>query len=79
MAVSEETWRKIPLYYAIIDELERRGGVEKDVNLYRTLRSKYSITFSEFLQELMKLEMQGIVYVAILKEDLRNVKLLRRP
>ena len=77
--MSEDTWRKVPLYYAIIDELERRGGVEKDVNLYRALRSKYPVTFAEFLQELMKLEMQGIIYVAILKEDLRNVKLLRRP
>jgi hypothetical protein len=76
--VIEDTWRSVPLYYAIVDELERRGGSAKDIDLYKAIRSKYDVTFAEFLRELMRLEMQGIVYVSVLKENLRNVELLRR-
>ncbi len=76
---SDDTWRSVPLYYAIVDELERRGGSAKDVDLYKALRSKFELTFAEFLRELMKLEMQGIVYVSVLKENMRNVELLKRP
>jgi len=72
-----DTWRSLPLYYAIVEELERRGGSAKDVDLYKALRSKYDLTFAEFLRELMRLEMQGVVYVSVLKENLRNVELLR--
>ncbi len=73
------TWRSVPLYYAIVEELERRGGSAKDVELYHALLDrKYDITFAEFLHELMKLEMQGIIYVSVLKEDLRNVELLKK-
>ncbi len=72
-----DTWRNLPLYYAIVEELERRGGSAKDVDLYKALRSKFDITFAEFLRELMRLEMQGVVYVSVLKENLRNVELLR--
>ena len=79
--VSVDTWRSLPLYYAIVEELERRGGSAKDVDLYKVLREKYggSLSYSEFLHELMKLEMQGIIYVSVLKENLRNVELLRSP
>ncbi|ABM81192.1 hypothetical protein [Hyperthermus butylicus] len=75
---SEETWRSIPLYYAIVEELERRGGNAKDIELYRAIRDKFDVTFSEFLRALMKLEMQGIIYVNVLKENLRNVELIAK-
>lgn len=75
----EETWRSVPLYYAIIEELERRGGTARDDELFRALRERFDITYAEFLHELMKLEMQGIVYVSVLKENLRNVELLKKP
>ena len=75
-----ETWRSLPLYYAIIEELEGRRGSAKDIDLYRALRERFgSLSYAEFLHELMKLEMQGIVYVSVLKENLRNVELLRSP
>jgi len=76
---SQDAWRSIPLHYAIVEELERRGGSAKDVELYRALRSRMEVTFSEFLHALMKLEMQGLVYVSVLRENLRNVELLRKP
>jgi len=76
---TEATWRSVPLYYAIVDELERRGGTAKDTDLYRVLRSKLDVTYAEFLRELMKLEMQGVVYVSVLKENMRNVELVKRP
>ena len=72
-------WRSIPLYYAIVEELERRGGSAKDIDIYRALRDKYDLSFSEFLKELMKLEMHGIIRVEVLKENLRNVELIAKP
>ncbi len=72
------TWRVTPLCYAIIDELERRGGTMKDKDLYEVLRDKYDITYAEFLKALMKLEMQGLIYVSVVKENLRNVELLKK-
>ncbi len=74
-----ESWRRIPLYYAIVEELERRGGTAKDVELYRALRERFDVTYSDFLKALMVLEMQDVVYVETLREDLRNVRLLRKP
>ncbi len=79
MRLRSTTWRNLPLYYAIIDELERRGGTAKDVDLYNTLRDKFDISFSEFLHALMVLEIHGIVYVSVVRENLRNVELLKRP
>ncbi len=72
-------WRSIPLYYAIVEELERRGGSAKDIDIYRALRDKYDVSFSEFLKELMKLEMHGVIRVEVLKENLRNVELIAKP
>ncbi len=72
-------WRSIPLYYAIVEELERRGGSAKDIDIYRALRDKYDLSFSEFLKELMKLEMHGVIRVEVLKENLRNVELIAKP
>ena len=77
MGVNE--WRSIPLYYAIVEELERRGGSAKDIDIYRALRDKYDLSFSEFLKELMKLEMHGVIRVEVLKENLRNVELIAKP
>ncbi len=77
--VEEETWRRVPLYYAIVEELERRGGRARDDELYKALRERMSITFAEFLKALMKLEMQGIVYVSVIREGLRNVELIAKP
>ena len=75
-----DTWRKLPLYYVIIEALERRGGRAVDEELYKDIvDQRYDITFSEFLHELMKLEMQGLVRVNVLKEDKRNVELVRSP
>lgn len=73
-------WREVPLYYAIIEELERKGGNAKDVELYRALRERYEdLSYTDFLKALMVLEMQGLIYVATAKEDLRIVKLLKTP
>ena len=73
------SWRSIPLYYAIVEELERRGGTALDIELYREIKERFDVTFAEFLKALMVLEMQDIVRVEVLKEDLRNVRLIRRP
>jgi hypothetical protein len=72
-------WKSIPLYYAIVEELERRGGSAKDVELYRAIRERMDITYSDFLKALMVLEMQDVVYVETLREDLRSVRLVRKP
>ncbi len=78
--LSSNTWRKTPLYYAIIEELERRGGSAKDIDLFKALRERYKdLSYSDFLKELMKLEIQGLIYVSTLKENLRNVELLKSP
>lgn len=75
-----DTWRRTPLYYAIIEELERKGGSAKDIDLFKALRERYrDLSYSDFLKELMKLEIQGLIYVSTLKENLRNVELLKSP
>ena len=73
------TWRSVPLYYVIVEELERRGGRAMDNELYKAIRERFDVTFAEFLKALMKLEMQGIVYVNVIRENLRNVELIAKP
>ncbi|MET1127826.1 MAG: hypothetical protein ABWW70_00705 [Thermoproteota archaeon] len=72
-------FRRVPVYYAIVDELEQRGGRAKDWELFKALRERYELTFSELLHELMKLEVNGIVRVHVLKENERLVELVSKP
>ena len=73
-----KTWRNLPLEYLILEELERRGGRAKDSELYEAVSRRTSVTFIELLKALMKLEMQGLVEVIVIKEDIREVRLAKK-
>jgi len=73
-----KTWRNLPLEYLILEELERRGGRARDSELYEAIGGRTNVTFAEFLKALMKLEMQGLVEVIMVKEDVREVRLARK-
>ena len=66
----------VPLYFAIVEFLERKKGRARDIDIYNALRERYDISFTTLLKELMKLEMQGIVNVIVLKENERVVELV---
>ncbi|HIC99173.1 MAG TPA: hypothetical protein EYP08_05935 [Pyrodictiaceae archaeon] len=78
MFFKTKTWRNLPLEYLILEELERRGGRARDSELYEAISGQTSATFAELLKALMKLEMQGLVEVIVVKEDVREVRLARQ-
>lgn len=78
MFLRTKTWRNLPLEYLILEELERRGGRARDAELYEAISSQTNATFSELLKALMKLEMQGLVEVIVVKEDVREVRLVKK-
>ena len=78
MFLRARTWRNLPLEYLILEELERRGGRARDAELYEAISGQTNVTFSELLKALMKLEMQGLIEVVVVKEDVREVRLVKK-
>ncbi|RLG86337.1 MAG: hypothetical protein DRO15_06300 [Thermoprotei archaeon] len=70
---------KVPksiLIVSIIEILKKLNGKASDKELYEELRKVYDIQFSQFLQILMTMEIQGMISVNMPKDDLRIVELV---
>jgi len=76
--MSTKTWKPHPLYTTIVEILERKGPLT-DVELYDLLKETYEgIGFGNLNQTLMRMEIEGKVYVSALTRGKRRVELIEK-
>jgi len=74
--MSSKTWKPHPLSTTIVEILERKGPLT-DVELYNLLKETYGdVGFGNLNKTLMKLEIEGRVYVSALTKGKRRVELI---
>jgi len=74
--MSTKTWKPHPLSTTIVEILERKGPLT-DVELYNLLKETYGdVGFGNLNKTLMKLEIEGRVYVSALTKGKRRVELI---
>ncbi len=70
-----KTWRPHPLYTEIVELLERKGPMT-DLELYDLVKaSNDSIGYSDMNKALMRMEIEGKIYVSTLTKGKRRVEL----
>jgi len=67
----------LPPYIELWEELKRRGGIAKDSELFKILRSRYDISRREYNKLLMMMELRGYIHVEYLKKNERLIRALR--
>jgi len=76
--MSIKTWKPHPLYTTIVEILERKGPLT-DVELYDLLKESYEgMGFGDLNATLMKMEIEGKIYVSALTKGKRRVELIKR-
>jgi len=74
--MSIKTWKSLPLSTAIVEILEKKGPLT-DVELYDLLKESYEgIGFGNLNKMLMRMEIEGRVYVSPLTKGKRRVELI---
>jgi len=71
------SWRNIPAHELIIRFLQLKGGSVVDKDLYDVVSTETDMSYPEFLKNLMKLELNGLVRVSSIKEDTLLVELVK--
>jgi hypothetical protein len=70
-----KTWKSHPLYTQIKEFLERKGPMT-DVELYDLVKGTHEgVGFSELNKTLMKMEIEGSIYVSARTKGKRRVEL----
>jgi len=70
-----KTWKPHPLYTEIVELLEKKGNMT-DLDLYDLVRaSNETVGYSEFNKTLMRMEIEGKIYVSTLTKGKRRVEL----
>ena len=73
-----KTWKPHPLYTTIVEILERKGPLT-DVELYDLVKERYGgIGFGNLNKTLMRMEIEGKIYVSALTKGKRRVELIER-
>jgi hypothetical protein len=73
-----KTWKPHPLYTEMIELLERKGPMT-DLELYDLLKgSNEGIGYSDLNKALMRLEIEGKIYVSTLTKGKRRVELTEK-
>jgi len=76
--MSIKTWKPHPLYTTIVEILERKGPLT-DVELYDLLKESYEgIGFGNLNETLMRMEIEGKIYVSALTKGKRRVELVKK-
>jgi len=76
--MSIKTWKPHPLSTTIVEILERKGPIT-DVELYDLLKETYGdVGFGNLNKTLMRLEIEGKVYVSALTKGKRRVELIEK-
>jgi len=74
-----QMWDARPLHTTIIEELTRKKGSSTDSELFEEVKEFHKeISFREFNNELMKLEILGNITVSNMTKNLRRVELARK-
>lgn len=72
-----KTWRPHPLYVTIVEILEKKGPLT-DVELYDLLKESHEdIGFGTLNQTLMRMEIEGKIYVSTLTKGKRRIELVK--
>jgi len=75
---SIKTWKPHPLYTTIVEILERKGPLT-DVELYDLLKETHEdLGFGNLNKTLMRMEIEGKVYVSPLARGKRRIELIQR-
>jgi hypothetical protein len=70
-----KTWKSHPLYTEIAELLERKGPMT-DLELYDLVRaSNEAVGYGEYNKTLMRMEIEGKIYVSTLTKGKRRVEL----
>ena len=73
--MSTKTWKPHPLYTTIVETLERKGPLT-DVELYEQIKESHGEAgFGDLNKTLMRLEIQGKLYVSTRTKGKRRVEL----
>jgi len=73
--ISVKTWRPHPLYTAVVEILERKGPLSDD-ELFNSVKQDYEeIGFGDLNKAMLKLEVEGRIYVSTLTKGKRRVEL----
>jgi len=73
-----KTWKPRPLYTQIKELLERKGPMT-DVDLFDLVKGTHEcVGFSELNKTLMRMEIEGIIYVSTRTKNKRRVELTER-
>ena len=76
LELSTKIWKPHPLYTTIVETLERKGPLT-DVELYELIKEPHGETgFRDLNTTLMRLEIQGKVYVSTRTKGKRRVELI---
>ncbi|MHA1976097.1 MAG: hypothetical protein ACW98F_03505 [Candidatus Hodarchaeales archaeon] len=68
-------WRPFPLTFSIMNIVERREGILLEDDLVRLLESDVGeFSDRELNQALMKLEIEGLIHVQMIKRNQRVIK-----
>lgn len=71
-------WKPHPLDLTIVEVLEKKGPMT-DAELFDLLKETYeALGFSTLNQTLMKLEIEGKIYVSALSRGKRRIELVKR-
>jgi hypothetical protein len=73
-----KNWKSHPLYTQMKEFLERKGPMT-DVELYDLVKgSNEGVGFSEFNKTLMRMEIEGVLYVSAHTKGKRRVQLTEK-
>ena len=71
-----KTWKPLPLDMTIVEILEKKGALT-DMELYDLVKEKHEdVGFGVLNRTLMKMEIEGKVYVSTLTKGKRRVQLI---
>jgi len=72
-----KTWKPHPLYVTIVEILQKKGSLT-DVELYDLLKESHEdIGFGTLNQTLMRMEIEGKIYVSSLTKGKRRIELVK--
>jgi len=73
-----KTWRPHPLYVTIVEILEKKGPLT-NAELYDLLKENHvDISFGALNQTLMRMEIEGKIYVSAFTKGKSRVELVKR-
>ena len=76
--MSIKNWKSHPLYTQIKEFLERKGPMT-DVELFDLVKGTHEgVGFSELNRTLMRMEIEGIIYVSAHTKGKRRIELSKR-